>query len=227
MIQAGALRLLAYFHDRETAGFAELCKNAGYPTDLGGYYIRQLTSSGYIEKSARGEYKLLPKGKQELAINYGKRVATQRPRLVVILVTKRKQEFLAMTRRVQPFIGTVEWPAGRVEGGEALEVASARIARERLGIEVEPHLRGFFRRIDMWSGSIFDDKLLAVHSCDLPLKIEPAGKTKFGENKLYSQEELLKIAKPSRSLLDILNYSQSSKTSYTEKIYNLSPTDLS
>jgi hypothetical protein len=72
MIQGAAFRVLGCFYSRDVRSFAELCQEAGYPTDLGGYYIRQLIKGGYIEKAERGQYRLLAKGKQELAISYGK-----------------------------------------------------------------------------------------------------------------------------------------------------------
>jgi len=44
MIQGAAFRVLACFHDQDVRSFTDICERAGYPTDLGGYYLRPLTS---------------------------------------------------------------------------------------------------------------------------------------------------------------------------------------
>lgn len=221
------MRLLAHFFNKERAGFAELCKSAGYLTDLGGYYIRQLASSGYIEKVGRGEYQLLPKGKQELAINYGRRMTQPRPRVAALVIANRQGTYAVMQRAVQPFIGAVEWPAGMVIGGEELTHAAKRIAKDRLGVDVEPEHKGFFRRVDMLESTVFDDKLFAVHTCEIPPHIEFIPEAKPGKIHTYTVDELQKLDTPSRSLIDILEFAHTDNTAYVEKMYQLNTTDLS
>lgn len=227
MIQSGAVRLLGCFYDREIIGFADLCKTAGYPTDLGGYYIRQLVRGNYLEKVGRGQYRLLPKGKQELAINYGRRLYAPRPRLGVLIVANRGEEFITVYRTVQPFIGTVEWPAGIVPGGEDLPSAAKRLAGERFGLEIQPRHIGFFRRIDRYEEAVFDDKLFAVHTCELPGDAKLAAETSNGGIQLHSAAELQELQKPGRALLDLFRYHQAGGGEYVEHIYNLSLSDLS
>ena len=132
MIQGAAFRVLAGFYDSDSRNFADLCNRAGYPTDLGGYYIRHLLSGGYIEKAGRGQYRILPKGKQQLALIYGKQSLASRLRVSVAIVARQEGRLAVMRRKVQPFIGAVEWPAGAVNAGEEIQVAARRILQTRI-----------------------------------------------------------------------------------------------
>lgn len=226
MLQSGALRVLECFYDKGILGFAELCKQAEYPTDLGGYYIRQLVNGGYLEKFERGQYVLLPKGKQELALKSYRRTLTPRPRLGVALVVKQQQTFIVMHRKVQPFVNTAEWPAGMARGGEKIASAAQRLMQERLGQDVKPTLAGFFRRIDMHKDMVFDDKIFAVHTCELPNLAVIDKETLKGRYAGYTSQEIKKLTRPSRSLLDIFSYVEAGSGFYEEHIYVLTSDDL-
>jgi len=226
MVQGASLRVLACFSDVEVLGFAELCKRAGYPTDLGGYYIRQLIAGGYMEKIDRGQYRLLPKGKQEMALNYGRHAFRQRPRLGVIIIARQGDLYIVMRRKTQPFIGIAEWPAGIAAGGEKLGSAAQRITRERLGVDVELHMVGFFRRIDTYDGMLFDDKLFAVHVCDVPADAVIQMNSNNGKNIPCKTDQLCTLKNPSQALLDIFQFTQQTTTLYEEHMYELTATDL-
>jgi len=227
VIQGAALRVLACFYYANTRSFAELCETAGYPTDLGGYYIRQLVNGDYIEKQERGRYAILPKGKQALAFHHGKKMFAPHPRLAVIIIAEQDGKFVVLRRTAQPFIGTAEWPAAVVNVGESLSEAAARILKARLGIVGQPELQGFFRRIDVYKDTPFDDKLFAVHSykIDAGAKLNTVAET--GENILCTEEELRAVERPAKSLLDIFEYVQSGEAPFTERTYHLTAADLS
>jgi hypothetical protein len=228
MIQGAAFRVLGCFYNGDVRSFVELCQGAGYPTDLGGYYIRQLVKGGYIEKMDRGQYRLLPKGKQELAISYGKYMFARWPRLTVLAVVRQRGGYVALRRTTQPFTGATEWIASAVAQGETLPVALARLLASRLGVEgVQGTPVGFFRRIDRYESVTFDDKLFAVHAVDVPddMPIAEGGST--GENIWCTEQQLHEQPKPSRSLLDILAYVQAGDAVITERIYELTHADLS
>ena len=60
---------------------------AGYGTDLGGYYLRTLVRDGFLKKIERGQYSITIAGKHELAVtNNGSHVFVVRPRLAVLRV---------------------------------------------------------------------------------------------------------------------------------------------
>jgi len=225
MVQGAAFRILACFYDVEVGGFAELCAKAGYPTDLGGYYIRQLIAGGYLEKIDRGQYQVLPKGKQEIARRYGRKLTELQPRLAVLLVARQNESYVVMRRKKQPFIDTAEWPAGMVGGGETVDEAAQRIAKIRLGVAVQPSLKGLFRRIDRYDGSLFDDKIFAVFTCDIAAGTSVKDVSDTGENKLYTAATLQTVEKPSRALLDIWRFSEGGEP-YAEYGYDLAVADL-
>lgn len=228
MLQGAALRILGCFYDSDRRGFSELCEGAGYPTDLGGYYIRQLVASGHIEKLERGQYGILPKGKQELAFRHGKSLFTPKPRLHVLLVARQKDTFIVLRRTVQPFMGSAEWLAGQVHWGESTQEAATRVLVRQVGHKGKLQFKGFFRRTDLYETSVFDDKLFAVYTALLAddAVLQPANK--LGEIVPCTQAELAKINKPAKSLLDIFHYSQSSDSApFKEQTYPITKTDLS
>jgi 8-oxo-dGTP pyrophosphatase MutT (NUDIX family) len=226
-LQGAAFRVLACFYEADMRSFSELCQMAGYPTDLGGYYIRQLISAGHIQKEERGQYRILPKGKRELAVHYGKNLHASWPRVVALLVVQVGEQYAVLRRRVQPFPGAAEWPASAVEHGETAPEAAARVAKKRLATDVVPLPAGFFRRIDKYGDTIFDDKLFLVHTLLLPSGTPLPEKTELGEYELYSRDELSHVEHASRALLDIAAYVESGTLTLQEKVYPLTPDDVS
>lgn len=226
MVPYASYRLLGCFLGQDQRHFAELCKQAGYPTDLGGYYLRQLVQGGYLTKGRRGEYSVTAKGKQELALAYGARMRTRWPRPNILLVTEQAGRFVVLHRTVQPYIGRAEWPAGAVQMGEPLAVAARRLLQERLGVAGEPRLKGFFRRIDLYEQTVFDDKLFAVHTIAMPTSTPIAVSAGTGSTALYTPQELRQLPGQSRSLLDIFAFVRAPGTQYEEHQYELGPDDL-
>ena len=226
MIQGAAFRILGCFYKQDVRNFAELCKEASYPTDLGGYYIRQLIKDNYIEKADRGEYRLRPEGKRELALRYGKKLHAMWPRLCVMLVVKQDNKYITLERKAQPFVGSVEWPAAAVIFGEGLTDAAKRNASERLGLDIEPKLSGFFRRIDVYDQTVFDDKLFAVHTFSLESGIKFNDTCSLGNLNSYNEEQLRQLPNRAKALLDIYDFVASGGGN-TEHTYNLVIKDFS
>jgi len=225
-MQGAAFRILTSFYEADSRSFSELCQMAGYPTDLGGYYIRQLVSGGYIEKEGRGQYRILPKGRGELAVHYGKNLHASWPRIVSLVVPHVGDKFLVLRRMVQPFPGVAEWPASAVEHGETMPAAAARLVQNRLHSDAVPQFVGFFHRIDMYDNTVFDDKLFAVHTLELPENTS-LPETPLGEYELYEPEMLHTVSRPSRALLHIAAYVEEGSGNLEEKVYHLTTEDLS
>jgi predicted transcriptional regulator len=227
MMQGAAFRVLVCFEQEDTHTFVELCKQAGYASDLGGYYVRQLVSAGYLEKVSRGAYIITPKGKSQLAVHKkDKKWFVTLPRLSVLLIAESPTGLVVQLRAIQPFIGMTEWPAGVVDRGEALDKAVARITYHRFGIVTDAACVGFFRRIDLYEEEVFDDKLFAVHMLRLQSDILTMRKNNVGELLVCNEASLSDIARPARSLLDILAYARHPHRPYEERIYELQPEDL-
>jgi hypothetical protein len=225
MLQAAAYRLLACFETTNERSFVDLCTAAGYPTDLGGYYLRQLVRSDYLDRGERGVYVLTPKGRAQMAVAQDKHQFVNRPRLITLVVAKYADKFVVLRRGRQPFIGVAEWPARAVKLGEPLHVAAAHLATDRLTVMADPRLVGFFRRIDLYDGELFDDKLFAVHTLDLESKPERLN-VSTGELELHYVGAMPQITKPARSLLDILNYVNQPSAPYVEQVYHLTAVDF-
>jgi ADP-ribose pyrophosphatase YjhB (NUDIX family) len=218
---------LSCFYYKNVCSFIELCNTGGYSSDLGGYYIRQLIHDGYIEKIDRGQYQILSKGKRFLVANQDTLTSRPQTRMSIALVIKQGDKFVTIERTAQPFIGRVEWPTGSVKFGESLKDAASRIAIERLGSSIPLQFHGFFRRIDMYEQDVFDDKLFAVHAGMLPDDYVVTDHNKAGINKLYTAAELQASLSPSRSLIDIFEYTLLDSGSYIEHRYDLKAIDLS
>ncbi len=227
MVQPAAFRVLACFYDQEVLTFTQLCKMADYPTDLGGYYIRQLVTGKYIEKIERGAYQILPLGKREFAVRFHKNMTTPRPRLLSLVVPRMGDKYIVLRRTVQPFVGSAEWPARSVMPGESLADAARRTIADRLGVNGEPILHGFFRRVDIYKDTLFDDKLFAVHAFQLTSAQELHNTSRVGAILTCTTEALHRLEKPSKQLFDIYNFVASKNTAYSEHTYNISRSDLS
>ena len=228
MLQGAAYRILFCFLRTDTWSFAELCKQAGYPTDLGGYYLRQLVRNGYLESAERGQYTITPKGRGQLAIGHDKQIFVTRPRFIVLIVATQAGQYAVLRRTKQPFIGVAEWPASALDLGETMPDAAARVAQERFGDVPVPVLVGLFRRTDRYGVEVFDDKLFAVHSLDIPKSVTIKRQNAMGNIELHAAEDMPHIYRPSRSLLDIYAYVDDAPAApYVEHEYALLPSDFS
>ena len=226
MIQGAAFRVLACFYSQDTSSFTELCEKAGYPTDLGGYYLRQLVSGGYVQKIDRGNYGITAKGKQQLAFHYGKEIFAPRPRLMVLFLPRVGGKYVALHRKVQPFMNTHEWPAGAVTMGESFEDAVKRLAVKRLGQLGEHTFHGFFRRTDHYEDTIFDDKLFAVYTCSFPEDTVLSPSSDIGENIACTREELFTLPKYGKAFVDVLEFTEQNDSMLAEYTYTLTMDDL-
>jgi ADP-ribose pyrophosphatase YjhB (NUDIX family)/predicted transcriptional regulator len=228
MVQGAAFRILYLFVETDTLGFAEICKNAGYGTDLGGYYLRSLVQDGLLKKIDRGQYNITPAGKHELAItNNGHHTFVLRPRTAVLLVVRKGNRYIVLERTIQPYIGRHEWPVCSILHGEPMVAAAKRTLKLQLGLEGQPQFIGFYRRIDVLGEDTFDDKLFAVHTFELPEDTHIIEQGVTGRLVLATATDLQALSRPAKSLLDIFTYAEdASRPPYTERVYALSDADL-
>ena len=220
MVQKAGLRILNSFNNENSRNFVELCKEAGYPTDLGGYYLRQLVKSGYLDKGERGEYILSPKGRQYLASNHQ---ASFTPRLHIMTVAAYKNDLVVLKRNQQPFLDVHEWPASAVSAAEIKAAALQRLLSERLSSAKSTDYVGVFRRIDMYDGELFDDKFFLVHKVELDQA--PIEEVINGINTRIEESRLESLKNKSRSLIDIYEFSKN-QHQYQEKTYELAYDDF-
>ncbi len=221
------LRILRCYLETNTLSFTNICKQANYPTDLGGYYIRHLVDNKSLVKTGRGQYMITPFGKQQFLFLEKKqsRNAVGRARLCVMLIVKQGEKFVVIRRKQQPFIGFVEWPAMTLTPGEGIAAGAEKLLKTRLGLKGSPSFVGFFRRIDMYENTVFDDKLFAIHSFELEPEVAVPKATAFGDNLLLRAVEFSTIEKPARALHDIFRFSQQT-INYEEQRYLLLLEDI-
>ncbi len=221
MVQNAGLLMLRSFQQQNSRTFVELCKEAGYPTDLGGYYLRQLLNSQYLEKGKRGEYLLAAKGRQYLATTKDKPKTAPRPHILVVPTVGKN--FVAIERSAQPFLKRKEWPATLIHSGEAKDEAVHRLLAKQLTQTDNITYCGVFRRLDYYEDQLFDDKLFFVHKVDLQdIPTPNDAKHKIVQ---INEGEIERLQNKSRSLLDILHFVNSGK-SYQEQKYTLEYDDF-
>jgi hypothetical protein len=227
-MQGADARILSYYRDRDVASFTELCRHADYPSDLGAYYIARLVRLGYLDRLKRGTYQVTIQGKQQVIELLASRHLPKfsRIRVIVLLVGQQDGKYICTKRGVQPFLDRVEWPAGEVYTGETLHDALRRIFVTRIGIERPAHFQGFFRRLDMFKGDVFDDKLFAVHTYDLPSNYRLPETSPREQFLKLTVKEMESLKYSSKSLVDILHYIEAAQHDIQERIYELKKVDL-
>jgi ADP-ribose pyrophosphatase YjhB (NUDIX family) len=227
MISGAALRVLSCFFDTDALSFTDLCRQTSYPTDLGGYYIRQLISSGCVTRTGRGIYNITPRGKQQLITASPRPVeaAITSPRVCVMAVPMQNDHYIIMRRKRQPYIGYAEWPAGRVLLGEELQEQTRTMLHSRLGVSAELQFIGFYRRIDLVDGTVFDDKLFAVHVARVAEDARLQPESEIGHNIPATAAEIETMPHAHGALRDILHFVRQPE-SYREARYQLSPEDM-
>lgn len=219
MMQKAGLRIINSFRNENSRSFVELCKEAGYPTDLGGYYLRQLLRAGYLDKGDRGEYLLSAKGRQYLASDH----QPNTPRVHSMIIATFDDRLVTLKRNQQPFLDRQEWPATAIRAGESKDDATQRLLAERLASATDLEYVGLFRRIDMYQDELFDDKIFLIHKAKL--SETPIERVLNGDNICISINELKNLSRPSKSLLDIYEFT-SNNQNYIETIYELTYADF-
>lgn len=227
MISGAALKVLSCFFENDTISFSELCRQTGYATDLGGYYIRQLVTAGSLMKTDRGLYTITPQGKQQLISVTPKTPKTTltNPRVCVMALPMQDNHYIVMRRKRQPYIGYAEWPASRVALGQDLQEKVTDMLSARLGTSGELKFVGFFRRIDIVEEAIFDDKLFAVHACTLAEGAAILPESAHGYNISVTAAEIEALPNAHDALRDIMHFAEKAEP-YKEVRYHLAPEDL-
>lgn len=222
-----SLRVLTCFTNTDTLGFTEIADMLQFETDLAGYYLRKLQTSGLIEKIDRGKYQITPQGKSTLAHarQFTNKIAT--PRISIMLVASFRNTLIVVKRAKQPFLGRVEWPTLPLVSEESMPEAAKQLAKLRLGIDTQPVLKGIFRRTDIHQDEVFDDKFFAVHTIELDEAqiSELLESSETGTLLQIDSSELHELENRAKSLLDILEFCTKGD-SYHEERYELSNSDL-
>jgi ADP-ribose pyrophosphatase YjhB (NUDIX family) len=164
--QTSILRELL-FHPQ--AGFAELQKPTGLTSDHFSFHMSRLIELGLVEKIARGEYRLTPKGKE-----YANRLDTdnntieRQPKVAVILALEREEngelEYVFQERLKNPYYGFWGLPSGKVRWGETIVETAERECLEETGLSADFSVAGVYHEHvrQKESGDILEDKVFFI-----------------------------------------------------------------
>jgi len=165
--QTSILRELL-FHPQ--AGYGTLQKPTGLTSDHFNFHMSRLVELGLVEKVARGQYRLTPRGKE-----YANRLDTdnntveRQPKVAVILAIQRvgaggRTEFLFQERRKNPYFGFWGLPSGKIRWGETIAEAAAREALEETGLSADFRVAGVYHELTKQTetGELLEDKVFFV-----------------------------------------------------------------
>lgn len=164
--QTSILRELL-FHP--AAGFSKLQKPTGLTSDHFNFHIARLVELGLVEKVARGNYKLTPRGKE-----YANRLDTdnntieRQPKVAVILALERqnngKTEYVFQERLKNPYFGFWSLPSGKVRWGETITETAARESMEETGLTADWTVAGVYHEHvrQLESNELLEDKVFFV-----------------------------------------------------------------
>lgn len=128
------------------------------------YHLKQLISSGYVEK-VDGGYTLSPAG---LTYVDGLSLKNSQPRkqakiLSVIILKNSKGEYILARRKYQPFIGTLLFPGGKQHYGESPEDHVVRELDEQFSLKGKPVRRGLVDQRTFSKGTLITHVLTHVY----------------------------------------------------------------
>lgn len=157
----------------------------GVSNDLYKYHLGFLISKGLIDKVA-GSYNLSEQGKmivQNFDV-YGIPKELFKASVLVYLIRKfeNKSEILMQKRLRHPYYGDIETVSGKINPGEAVELAAKRKLKEETGLRANIRFVGVIRKIRKSAGNrVFEDTFYHVCFADTP-KGSLIAKNQSGEN---------------------------------------------
>jgi len=108
------------------------------------YHLKVLVGEGYVVSSQRGTYQLTSKGQRHVdSLSLSTLKPRLQPKTVILLVCRdRLGRWLVMKRRIQPLLGKVGFPYGKLHLGEKIAEAAARELSEKTGLSGALEHRG-------------------------------------------------------------------------------------
>ena len=114
-------------------------KPAGVESNLFAYHLKSLMQEGYVEQTADKHYSLTVDGKRYVdTLSLESLKPRLQPKIVILLAIRdRLGRWLLMRRKVQPLLGQVGLPYGKLHLGETVHEAAHRELFEKTGLKSE------------------------------------------------------------------------------------------
>lgn len=153
---------------RPSAGYAELQKPTNLTSDHFNFHITRLVEIGYVEKVARGQYKLTPRGKEYAnKLDTDQNEIERQPKSAVILAVQKDGMFLFQERLKHPYYGFWGFPSGKIRWGETIIDCAQRELMEEAGLTADCEHKGIYHEqvYQVETGEQLEDKIFHVILC--------------------------------------------------------------
>lgn len=127
----------------ENLRYAQI-KPKGLESNVFAYHLKSLKDSGYVMRTSWGTYGLTSVGKRYVdSLSLSNLKPRIQPKIIILLACHdRLGRWLLMKRKVQPLLGKVGFPYGKLHRDEKIAEAAARELFEKTGLQAVLHHRG-------------------------------------------------------------------------------------
>lgn len=141
----------------EKARFAELQQVTHLESDHFKFHLKRLVELGYVEATAKGQYRLTLLGKEYAnKLDTDSNTIERQPKSAVILIIQKTNqqdgEYLFQERLKQPYFGYVGFPTGKIRWGESVFETAARELLEETGLTAD------FQHIGVWHERVYEKR---------------------------------------------------------------------
>lgn len=114
-------------------------KPAGVESNLLAYHLKVLIQEGYIEQTSNKQYSLTADGRRYVdTLSLESLRPRLQPKIIILLAVRdRLGRWLLMRRKLQPLLGQIGLPYGKLHLGETVGEAAHRELFERTGLKAE------------------------------------------------------------------------------------------
>ncbi len=147
-------------------------KPTGLSSDHFSFHITRLIDLGYVQKLAKGRYKLSRKGKEYAnKIDTDTNTIERQPKSAVILAIENSHgQWLFQQRLKNPYFGFWGFPSGKIRWGETIKQTAERELLEETGLTADLRIAALYHEHvkSKETGEFLEDKLFFVVHCTNP-----------------------------------------------------------
>jgi ADP-ribose pyrophosphatase YjhB (NUDIX family) len=212
--QTAILRELLF---KPIAGYAQMQKPTGLNSDHFNFHIQKLIEIGYVEKIARGQYRLTIKGKEHAnKLDTDNNTIERQPKVAVQLIVEKKIDgkthYIMQERLKQPYYGFWGYPTGKIRWGETIVECAERELLEETGLTADFKICGLHHEIvyQQENNDLLEDKMFFIIHCT---NIKGVLKDEFegGRNKWLSKTEIKNLKKVFGQQIEKIEITQGKK----------------